>query len=35
MIGRLEVGGSRLVDKFDQRDVDGLDDDTSSYVDVM
>uniref|UniRef100_A0A0E0MPG0 F-box domain-containing protein n=1 Tax=Oryza punctata TaxID=4537 RepID=A0A0E0MPG0_ORYPU len=35
MIERFEVGGSRLVDKFDQRDVDGLDDDTSSYVDVM
>uniref|UniRef100_J3NEV3 Uncharacterized protein n=2 Tax=Oryza brachyantha TaxID=4533 RepID=J3NEV3_ORYBR len=35
MIARFEVGGSRLVDKFDQRDADGQDDDTSSYVDVM
>ncbi|KAF0889373.1 hypothetical protein E2562_023673 [Oryza meyeriana var. granulata] len=35
MIELFEVGGSRLVDKFDQSDVDDLDDDTSSYVDVM
>uniref|UniRef100_A0A0D9Y1A7 F-box domain-containing protein n=1 Tax=Leersia perrieri TaxID=77586 RepID=A0A0D9Y1A7_9ORYZ len=35
VIARFEIGGSRLVDKFDFGDVDGQDDDTSSYVDVM
>ncbi|KAG8049219.1 hypothetical protein GUJ93_ZPchr0009g418 [Zizania palustris] len=35
MIGRFEVGGSRLVNKLDLYDVDDVDDDTSPYVDVI